>query len=272
MMTFVVLGDSAGRGVGDQDSAGEYRGFGHYLSRAFVGHVRYHNVSRPGARAAEVREKQLPLALSLGATHAVVVVGGNDVLRNDFNPNRMYDDIRAVVLALRESGCTVVSMNLHDPLRVVPLPGALGRVMYRRVQAVNSVYRALARDLGLAVLDIHERDEVYSRDLWHIDRLHPSRRGHQMLASTFAVLLRDHGVAVGDVDIESPIPARRRDNIRWLLVNGTPWVLKRSFDLLPAMLLLTIIEKVGLGGRLTPQFDAEAITSRGDAPGELVAA
>jgi hypothetical protein len=29
---------------------------------------------------------------------------------------------------------------------------------------------------------------------------------------------------------------------RWLLVNGVPWFLKRSVDLLPAVLLLSIVE------------------------------
>jgi hypothetical protein len=29
---------------------------------------------------------------------------------------------------------------------------------------------------------------------------------------------------------------------RWLLVNGVPWFLKRSVDLLPAVLILSVIE------------------------------
>jgi hypothetical protein len=36
----------------------------------------------------------------------------------------------------------------------------------------------------------------------------------------------------------------RRDSIIWMLKNGTPWFLKRSVDLLPAILILSIGELI----------------------------
>jgi hypothetical protein len=76
--------------------------------------------------------------------------------------------------------------------------------------------------------------------------MHPSKLGHQFIASEFAKLLRDRGFDVGNVAI-SPVNNRsRRDSILWMLRNGTPWFAKRSIDLFPGLIWLSLAEIIYL--------------------------
>jgi len=52
--TFVVLGDSAAYGTGDEISAGVFRGWAGFLAEAFQDGCDYFNFSRPGAKSIEV--------------------------------------------------------------------------------------------------------------------------------------------------------------------------------------------------------------------------
>jgi hypothetical protein len=47
--TFVVLGDSAAFGTGDEVSAGKFRGWAGFIAEAFQDGCDYFNFSRPGA-------------------------------------------------------------------------------------------------------------------------------------------------------------------------------------------------------------------------------
>jgi len=61
--TFVVLGDSAAFGTGDEIKSGSFRGWAGFLSEAFQDGCDYYNYSRPGAKSSEVLAVQLPRAL-----------------------------------------------------------------------------------------------------------------------------------------------------------------------------------------------------------------
>jgi hypothetical protein len=74
--------------------------------------------------------------------------------------------------------------------------------------------------------------------------MHPSRHGHQFIADNFAHLLRKRGFEVDSVKFTRTNNRSRKDSIIWMLKNGTPWFLKRSIDLLPAVLLLSIYELI----------------------------
>jgi len=93
-------------------------------------------------------------------------------------------------------------------------------------------------------METRSLESIYAREKWHVDRMHPSRLGHQFIADNFAHLLRMRGYEVGNVKISSTNNRSRKDSIIWMLKNGTPWFLKRSVDLLPAILILSIYELI----------------------------
>lgn len=238
-ITFAVVGDSAASGVGDSDDHGNHFGWTYHLAKAFHEPLVYINASRPGARSAEVLNIQLPKVLEHTPELAAVIVGGNDLLRSKFSPEIFEKNLRQTLVELVSNGSTIMLLELHDPTVIVPMPYLVGRICRRRVNAVNEATHRLSKEFGAVTLPTRALSGIYEREKWHVDRMHPSKFGHQFIAEQFAVLLRERGYFVGDVQIDPVNNRSRKDSILWMLRNGTPWFLKRSVDLLPGLIWLS---------------------------------
>ena len=249
--TFVVLGDSAAYGTGDEIKAGQFRGWAGFLADAFQEGCDYFNYSRPGAKSNEVLAIQLPKALRQNPDICAVIVGGNDLLRNNFDPVLLYNNLRSCCQQLLAMGSEIIMVELHDPNQLLKLPKLMRQVLGRRVNAVNAVYRKVALEFEIVTVKTRAINNVHDRKNWHIDRMHPGPQGHFMLARNIADQLRKRGWAIS-MPYQLTITHRTRsEKITWLLRNGTPWFFKRSFDLLPAAMILmtfefckTILEKL----------------------------
>jgi lysophospholipase L1-like esterase len=243
-ITFAVVGDSAASGVGDSDNQGNYFGWTYHLAKAFQEPLVYINASRPGARSGEVLNVQLPKILDHSPELAAVIVGGNDLLRSNFSPETFEKNLRQTMVDLVSNGSTIMLLELHDPTVIVPMPYLVGRICRRRVQAINEVTHRLSKEFGAVTLPTRALSGIYEREKWHVDRMHPSKNGHQFIAQEFAVLLRERGYFIGEVQIDPINNRSRKDSILWMLRNGTPWFLKRSVDLLPGLIWLSGAELI----------------------------
>ena len=230
----VLLGDSTAVGIGDPVPGG-WRGFGPLLADAFGGD--YRNLALSGARIADLRRSQLPTALGLRPSAAVVIAGVNDTLRSDFSPAQLHSDLDHIVGSLSSSGASVVTVRFHDQGRVFKLPGRLRRVLGERIAALNSVIDVVVARHGARCVDLHLLPGAYELPTWAVDRLHPSERGHRMLASAFAAELRAVGHTVRPVSLEcgGGRELTVAHHIAWLLVKGVPWLWRRGRDLLPLL-------------------------------------
>ena len=254
--TFVVLGDSAAYGTGDEIKAGQFRGWAGFLADAFQEGCDYFNYSRPGAKSNEVLAIQLPKALRQNPDICAVIVGGNDLLRNNFDPVLLYNNLRSCCQQLLAMGSEIIMVELHDPNQLLKLPKLMRQVLGRRVNAVNAVYRKVALEFEIVTVKTRAINNVHDRKNWHIDRMHPGPQGHFMLARDIANQLRKRGWAIS-LPYQLTLTYRSRsEKITWLLRNGTPWFFKRSFDLLPAAMILmtfefckTILEKIYPAGK-----------------------
>ena len=245
-LTLAVIGDSAASGVGDSDANGNHFGWGYHLAQAFNEPLIYINAARPGARSGEVLEEQLVKVSVHDPELVAVVVGGNDLLRSNFSPTLFESNLRETLIRLVSTGATIMLLELHDPTKIVPMPYLVGRICRRRVAAVNKATSKMAQDFGAIMLPTRSLENIYSRSKWHVDRMHPSKLGHQFIASEFAKMLRDRGFDVGDVAISAVNNRSRKDSILWMLRNGTPWFAKRSIDLFPGLIWLSMAEIVYL--------------------------
>jgi len=241
-ITFAIIGDSAASGVGDSDQYKNHFGWGYHLAQAFSEPISYINASRPGAQSKEVLEEQLPKILIHNPELVAVIVGGNDLLRNGFSPEAFEINLNETLRQIEEIGAMVMLLELHDPTEIVPMPRLVARVCRRRVNAVNRITRKLAHRYSAVLLPTRSLENIYARDKWHVDRMHPSRLGHQFIADNFAHLLRMRGFEIDTVKVGVNNNRSKKDSIIWMLKNGTPCVLKRSGDLLPAILFLSITE------------------------------
>ncbi|GAA5128796.1 SGNH/GDSL hydrolase family protein [Pseudonocardia adelaidensis] len=271
--TLVTLGDSTAAGLGDPMPGGGWRGFPVLLAEALG--ARLVNPAVTGARVADVRRDQLPVALAAEPDVAVVFVGMNDTLRSDFDPARMRADLAATVGALRSAGAHVVLMRYHDHTRVFPLPAPLRRALWRRVVALNAAVDAVvdgavdgaadgvvAAGGGIGVLDLDALPGGYEPAAWAIDRLHPSELGHRILAAGLATLVADAGFAVpGPVSLRCgggrEVTVLHR--AAWLVFKGVPWLVRRGRDLGPVIVQ-------GLAGELRAAWRGRRLVRRPGAP------
>jgi lysophospholipase L1-like esterase len=260
MTRLVALGDSITVGIGDpvrpgspearagRDGAGEpdgraWRGWATLLS-AGLREPALHNLAVSGACAADVQGRQLPRALELRPDIASVVVGVNDTLRASFDPAQAAAAAAGAVAALRASGAVVLTMRLPDPGRMLGLPGILARPLARRAQQLNVRLDAVAQRYGTLHFDAAGDAETYDPRMWAVDRLHPSERGHRLIARRFHALLAVAGVPVGPAPGPEPVnpPPNRRAELAWLATEGTGWVVRRSRDLVPGLVGLALQE------------------------------
>jgi lysophospholipase L1-like esterase len=243
MTTFVALGDSITLGVGDPAPDRAWRGWAALLAEG-LREPSLHNLARSGAQASDMEREQLPRALELRPDVASVIVGINDTLRASFDPLRIGRAAEHTVGALCSAGATVLTMRLPDPGLMLGLPSALARPLARRICAVNAVMDDLAERFGTLHFDAAGDPETYDRRMWSVDRLHPSERGHRLIACRFHDALAAAGLALGprpDAEPSSPPPTRRAQ-AAWMATKGTAWVIKRSTDLVPYLVFMGIRE------------------------------
>ncbi|HKS99469.1 MAG TPA: SGNH/GDSL hydrolase family protein [Rugosimonospora sp.] len=236
MTTFVALGDSVTLGMGDPLPDGNWRGWAALLATGLVA-PDFHNLASAGALTGDVERSQLPRALELRPDLAAVVVGVNDTLRGTFDPARIAAAVAHTVGALRAAGAVVLTMRLPDPGLMFGLPGSLARPLARRIRAVNAAADEVSARFGTVHLDMAAHPQTYDRRMWGVDRLHPSERGHRLIAREYHAMLGGTGLRlVGPPDPEpSSAPPTRRAQVRWLATKGTRWLLDRSTDLVPAL-------------------------------------
>jgi lysophospholipase L1-like esterase len=243
MTTFVALGDSITVGMGDPAPEGGWRGWAALLGASLL-QPDVHNLATLGALAADVERVQLPAALDLKPDVASVVVGINDTLRGDFDPERTGAAVGRTVAGLRSGGAQVLTMRLPDPGQMFGLPKTLARPLARRMRAVNEAVDEVALGHGTVHLDAAGDRATYERRYWSVDRLHPNERGHRLIACRFHGLLAASGFPVGpgpDPEPSSPPPTRLAE-FAWLATKGTAWLVRRSTDLVPALVALAVRE------------------------------
>ena len=240
--TFAVIGDSAAYGTGDEIAPGQFRGWAGFLSDNFRDGCDYFNFSRPGAKSTEVATVQLDKVLKQQPDICAVIVGGNDILRNDFDPILLHKNLQYICSSLLEIGSEIVMVELHDPLQLLKLPKLIARVLNKRVNAVNAVYRKIALEFDVVSIKTRKIPTVHQKSNWHIDRMHPGPAGHFLLARFIAEKLKQRGWAINLPAVLNIRETSKKEKILWLLRNGTPWFLKRSLDLLPAAIFLMIVE------------------------------
>jgi hypothetical protein len=124
---------------------------------------------------------------------------------------------------------------------------------------VNAAVDEVARRHGTVHLDAACDPATYERRYWSVDRLHPNERGHRLIACRFHALLAASGYPVGpgpDPDPSSPPPTRLAE-IGWMATKGTAWLIRRSRDLVPALVGLAVREWLA-GGRDDAERDDDA--------------
>lgn len=239
----ISMGDSSVFGVGDHGDDIPSVGYG-WTGR--IAHdlkaQRFINVAKNGARARHLPTLQLPAVLAFRPNMALICIGTNDVLRGDYSIEEIKDSLLTVCQAISDTGALVLLLGLPDPLRTAPGPMALRKILSRRVLEVNEVLEEVA-DSGFALLTPTWNSKIaHERKMWHVDRMHPSALGHQHIADS---VRRNLSLPRRSAKkLPTVVETSKRFEIYWLITNGGKWFLKRSIDLIPALIWLVVSEGI----------------------------
>ena len=173
---WAVLGDSTAQGIGapswDEGYVGQLR---RALDDGSERLWRVVNLSRSGARALDVLDRQLPAleALDPGPDLVTCAIGANDIVRRIPLP-QLEEQLRRIVARLPERAV------------IATLPQGLNPA---RTEAANRVIREAAPAAGLLVADVWARTGPPWRGKFASDGFHPGALGYADWAAAFAEVL-----------------------------------------------------------------------------------
>lgn len=179
---FVVLGDGIAEGLGE--AAPGYRSASwpdrirETLARQQPG-LAYRNLGVRDQVTAEVRAGQLDHALAFRPDLAAVLCGGNDLLTERFDPDAVGADLEVIVLSLVAAGADVVLFTLMDICAGVPQLSALRPHM----DTLNEHIRDVSWRHDTMLVDLWGHPVCAAPNVYSSDLLHPSTRGHAVLAA-----------------------------------------------------------------------------------------
>lgn len=227
---YVALGDSQTEGLWDGDDETGLAGFADRLAVMLDAHrpgLQYANLAIRGRQIADVLDDQLPRALDMGADLLSVCIGMNDMARPGPGFDRALAQLDDLHVRLAGSGATVVTTTFPDLARILPI----GRVLAKRVVAINEQIRGAARHHGFALVDLYHAPSMTQSDTWSPDRVHGSTKGHMLFAAAAAEALAlpgsNHDWALGDSAAEpQSFRSRAYSQMLWTQNMLMPWLWK----------------------------------------------
>jgi lysophospholipase L1-like esterase len=241
----IALGDSSVFGVGDHGDAIPSVGAGwagrlaHDLTAgSFI------NVAKNGARARHITQHQLTAAQAFMPDLALVCIGTNDVLRGDFSTQEIKHSLSFLIHTLRQRNTVIVLLGLPDPIRTAPGPMSLRKILSARVILINEILLELSKQENVVLVETWDSKIADERRMWHVDRMHPSALGHQLIADLVRRKLALPRRSAKK--IPTSVNVSKKFELYWLVTNGAKWFAKRSIDLVPALIWLLVSEQLRL--------------------------
>jgi lysophospholipase L1-like esterase len=187
---------------------------------------------------------QLTAAQAFMPDLALVCIGTNDVLRGDFSTVEIKNSLAFLIQTLRQSNTVIVLLGLPDPIRTAPGPMALRKILSARVILINEILDELSRQENVVLVSTWDSKIADERRMWHVDRMHPSALGHQLIADLVRRKLALPRRSAKK--IPTSINVSKKFELYWLITNGAKWFAKRSVDLVPALIWLMVSENIRL--------------------------
>jgi lysophospholipase L1-like esterase len=207
--SFAALGDSFTAGRDSVDAERWVDQIADALRRVEPD-LAYGNFAVDGATSAEVLE-QVPAALALAPDLVSVICGANDVLltsRPDVaGYERRFDEI---LTRLREGApeAAVVTATAPESWHFMDMRPRTKARLIEATRNLNDATRRIAAEHGVLCLPVAGHPALSDPTTFSADGLHPSTRGHRMVAAGAALeLQRRLGIEIeleGAVEVEIP--------------------------------------------------------------------
>lgn len=191
---YAALGDSIVEGTREPVEGYANLSFADRVATALRGAnpaLEYRNFGERDLPAARIRETQLGPALEFAPDVAVVVAGGNDLLGKHFDAAAVEAEQVRMVSALRERGCTVVTMGLFDNTWTPYVADKYKAVMKQRIRQFSDLTRSVTERLGGLHVDLPSHP-AGKEPIFCTDGLHLNARGQAVVASEVVRTLGEH--------------------------------------------------------------------------------
>jgi lysophospholipase L1-like esterase len=178
-LRYVALGDSAAQGIGASQPMRGYVGvIANRLQQATGQPVEIINLSKSGARIADVVREQLPRLAGLHADLITVGVGGNDIGLGGWDRAAFSDCAKALCAALPAGNAVVADVPWFMHGRWAGFSQAAAQILAQECSA---------RDIAVAPLyeAIHARGWWGMFTMYAADWFHPNDHGHCIWADAF---------------------------------------------------------------------------------------
>lgn len=213
---FLGLGDSLTQGVGDPRPgyagfAGELSGWVSYFSTSVEASgqpVEVRNFASAGARLAQVIDEQVPPAMSKPADIISCLIGINDLWDVNIDLDEFGQRFDTLFRELSFAAPIVITASIHDVFAPFPVRAPLRDKLARNTATMNEIIRGAVADYRLVLLDLASRADMFTSAVRAVDRLHPNRYGHQLIAGEVVAQLHNRGHLL-DVQPPAARPKRR---------------------------------------------------------------
>lgn len=201
VLRFVGLGDSLTQGVGDPRPgragfAGQLDGWVSYFASAVHASgqsVDVRNFALAGARIEHVMANQLPSALAEPSDVVSCFIGINDLWIADLDLDEFGERFHTLFRDLSAHAPIVITASIHDVFAPFPVRAPLREKLNRNVAAMNDTIKTVVAQYGLVLVDLAARPDMFTSAVRAVDRLHPNRYGHQLIAAEVVKQLHEHG-------------------------------------------------------------------------------
>jgi lysophospholipase L1-like esterase len=181
-----VIGDSVAEGVGEPVDGYESLHWCDRIARALrrqTPDLAYLNLGRRGLRAREIRQRQVPEALTFDPDLVGVFSGGNDILATDFDPEDLRHQLSETLIPLTELEATIFVCTLFRISRAIEIPEPHASRLIERQEILDEVTRDVADRYEAHVIEFADHHRGADASIYSSDMIHLNMRGHAVAAS-----------------------------------------------------------------------------------------
>ena len=180
-----VLGDSHAAGVRERVDGYPDRSWYDWLSTSLSAvqpDFTSQNFASKGLLTREVRAKQLAPAVTFAPDLAVVLCGGNDILRGSLDGVEAEFD--QMLTPLAANGCTIITMGLFDITMSARVPESFRAAITEQLAPLYALIESVAARHDTVHLNFGKHPASADENIYASDSMHLTTRGHAVVAST----------------------------------------------------------------------------------------
>ncbi|GAA0352102.1 SGNH/GDSL hydrolase family protein [Bacillus horti] len=177
----VAMGDSLTEGIGDEVKDVQLKSWVAHFAEFHQPALKVTNLAKRGLLSHQIRSTQLEETLSHNPDIVSLIAGGNDVLKDGWNPEQYQVDMEFMVQQLTQQrpDVAIMTSTLPDFTLRLPLPSEKKKIMKEQLLEANEIIRSIGERHDLLLIDFWNHPLSQEPTVWSQDLVHPNSVGYQ---------------------------------------------------------------------------------------------